>query len=128
MQKDTFLIKSLFWAHALIVLFFIAPFFIPLSIWPKRVEFHFYYVIFTFASEILWGVFMIRHTQKRLNMICPVTSLMQKMRGISLSSPENYKHSFVVEFFERYKLPMSMKLVNIIILISVLILFFQFLF
>lgn len=91
------LISLLYPLHILIFLGWIVPFFIPLSLWKKRIEFHFYYAAANIIIIQVWGLW---YTFKigGYHTICFLTTIMQKLRGYDLLDPRNYQHSFVKEF------------------------------
>ena len=121
--------EFLFNFHIIIFLSIILLFFIPLSVWPGRIWFHFWYVTMILASQILTGLTLLPYMIKsnRYRLVCPLTTWMQYVRGYLPKDPKNFDHSFVSEFGERIGLRIPkgvVSLMNIIILIIASILYF----
>lgn len=122
-RKAIIRLISLF--HLFLVLLWIAMFFIPKSFWLEKVTFHFWYAMIVMGVQLLWGVIYFPIT-KRMDVICPVTTLMQWLRGYPLKSKKNYHHSYVAELLGKFKINVSYQFVNILIFISLVILFIQY--
>jgi len=90
----------LFVLHAIVFIVWFGLFFIPLTVWPARPAFHFWFVFGVFASELATGGLMTKKVGK-FNLICPLTTAMQLSRGYSLQDPTNFDHSFVREVFTK---------------------------
>ena len=99
-KTKKFLANIVFWLHLPIVLLLFGLFFVPRSLWPGRVAFHFWFVVGLLTINISWGFFMYRYT-KKIDQSCPLTTLMQWLRGHPIDSPENYKHSYIAELLEK---------------------------
>lgn len=97
----TFASELLFYLHAPIFIFWVVPFFIPISLWPNRVEVHFWYIIILTIVQYVTGIFYYK-TIGRLQSICPVTIVMQRLRGYNWFDKETYTHSFVAELWGRW--------------------------
>jgi hypothetical protein len=117
--------EVLFWLHAVIFLVWLLLFLVPQSLWSNRVEFHLCYVASMVAAELLTGL-VLRPFMSRFRIVCPLTTLMQQVRGVSYRNPANYNHSFVREFAERFNLHLPYGLVGALIFISLGILLAQF--
>ena len=112
-----FLTELVFWLHLPIVLVLFGLFFVPKSVWSGKVVFHFWFVITVLVVEFLWGLALYRYTHK-IDIICPLTTLMQWLRGYPIDSPQNYGHSYIAELLSRIKVKVSYNTVNIILYIT----------
>jgi hypothetical protein len=99
--------KAVFLLHLLIFLLFPAGFFIPSSVWPERIEYHFYYCIAPFFLFYAWGLIWTIKYRDKIYSICFLDTLMQWLRGHSIWDPKNYRHTFVGELFARLNLNVS---------------------
>ena len=88
--------KTLFWMHVFIFIVWFGLFWIPLSIWPGRVVFHFWYITVAVASELLTGL-LLMPVMLKYRIVCPLRTWMQHVRGYKISDPKNFDHSFVRE-------------------------------
>lgn len=69
--------RIFWWLHFFIVLIALGLFFVPQSLWPKKIMFHFYY---------LWGIILIQiisgliyyPREKKFYFACPLTELEKK--------------------------------------------------
>ncbi len=111
-----FWINILFWLHLPIVLIWFGLFLVPLSVWPGRITFHFYYIVWIMSVQFLWGLYL-----HRVDIICPMTTAMQSLRGYSLKDKENHGHSFIAELFEKIGLNLSYKVVNYLLFVTLII-------
>jgi hypothetical protein len=94
--------EFVFWLHLVIISAWVALFFVPLSLWPGRIAFHFCFSMVVIAHQFIWGAIVMPWT-KRYRMVCILTTLMQALRGYKISDPRNFTHSFVQELFHRAK-------------------------
>ena len=92
-------------------------FLVPQSIWAGVVSFHFWYIVTILLVQLLWGL-TFYSTIKRVDIICPVTTLMQWMRGYSRRSEKNYGHSFIAEFCNMFGFRVHYGGVNVALLIT----------
>ena len=122
-----FLSKFTFWLHLPITLMLFVPFAIPRSIWPGRVTFHFWYFVLVILLQFVWGLWYYPIT-KKIDIICPLTTLTQWLRGKPVDSPKNYKYSFIAELFKILKIKVSYFWVNVVLLVSLVIVTVQFVF
>ncbi len=116
------LIQIIFWLHLPIVILLFSLFFVPTSIWPKRVIFHFWYMISITTIQFLWSTIIF----KKFDIICPLTTIMQSLRGYKLKDKKNYGHSFIAEFLRKLKINVSYKTINIILIITLIIISAQY--
>ena len=98
------LAESLFALHAVIVLFFFIPFFIPTSAWPGRIDVHFAYLSGLLVLNYLWGLIWTIRYRDRLYTVCPLTTLMQCLRGYGMWDARNFRYWFSEELLERLHL------------------------
>jgi hypothetical protein len=121
-KKNAVLAGLLFWLHLPIVLIWFGLFLIPRSVWPARVTVHFWYIASIMLIQLAWSLVIYR----KVNLICPLTTWLQYVRGYPLYSRENYQHSFISELFERYHVKMSFHIVNVLLLITLAIVAVQY--
>ena len=117
--------EIIFWLHLPIVLVWFGLFLVPELLWPAKITFHFWYIVSIIILQFLWGLILFPYT-KKIDMICPLTTLMQRLRGIPVQDKRNYGHSFIAEFLARYNIKSSYKKVNIVLLITLVIIVIQF--
>ena len=84
------------WLHLLIVLILFLMFFIPTSIWSERPLVHFYVMALIILSDLIFGVIYYIY-KNYFTLVCPLTLIMQRIRGYKFSDEKNYKYSFVKE-------------------------------
>ena len=113
-------IEILFWLHFPIVVIWFGLFAIPRFIWPNRVIFHFWFITGIMSIQLIWGLILIPYT-KKVDIICPLTTWMQKLRGYPIKSKKNHNHSFIAELLQRLKIPINYKGVNILLIITLII-------
>ena len=114
--------ELVFWLHLPIVLVLFGLFFVPKAVWSGKVVFHFWYFMGITAVQFIWAV----GAFKRLDIICPLTTLLQWLRGYSLKSKKNYGHSFIAELLERLKIRVSYGWVNGLLLVSLVVVVVQY--
>ena len=112
-----------FWLHLPIVIILFGMFAIPKSIWPGKVTFHFWYFISIIIIQFIWSVSVYR----KFDIICPLTTLMQWLRGYPLKNKKNYNHSFIAELMEKMRIKVSYAWVNVILITSLIIVAVQYL-
>lgn len=118
--------EVLFWLHAVIFSVWILLFFVPLSLWSGRVVFHLCYLVAMVASELVTG-FILMPVMGKYRIVCPLTTFMQQVRGVSYRDPGNYDHSFVREFAQRMGIRVPYGLVAVFIFISLAAVIVQYL-
>jgi len=124
-EKKTFLTELVFWLHLPIVIFWFGAFLIPLSIWPGRIAFHFWFISSLLLIQLAWGIILYPKT-RRIDLICPLTTLLQSLRGCPVESDKNTRHSFIAELLDRLELKISYKNVNLLLLITLVIVAVQY--
>ena len=103
MDRKTLLRGIIHGIHFPICVFWFALFFIPVSFWPGRIAFQFWYAMGMVGLEFVWGALVF----KKAAPICPLTTWMQSIRGYPLKDKRNYLHSYFYEIFHRFKIPMT---------------------
>lgn len=114
------LAEIVFWLHVPIPILWVGLFLVPLSVWPDRIKFHFFYIASLTALMLVWGMILSPKTHK-IRSICILTTLMQYLRGYKIEDKRNYDYSFLGEFFGRLKFKPGPMFVRIIIWISLLV-------
>lgn len=109
--------ELIFWIHVILFTVWFSLFFVPGSIWPKRVVIHFWYITIFVLSELIMGLVLMKK-MKKFRIVCPLTSLMQYLRGYDYGDPSNYDHSFVREFASRFKIKIPYGVVGFFIFLS----------
>ncbi|HIH12942.1 TPA: DUF2784 family protein [Candidatus Woesearchaeota archaeon] len=104
--------EIVFWIHLPIVLLWFGLFLVPASVWSGRIAFHFWFIVTILVLQFLWSVVVFR----RVDIICPLTTLLQYLRGYPQKDKRNYGHSFIAELLKRLHLKMSFKAVNLLLL------------
>lgn len=117
--------EIIYYVHLPVFVLWVVLFFIPVSWWPGRVWFHFWFLIITVAVEVVSGLAYIP-VSGRFDLICPLTLLMQILRGYGFNDVQTYKHSFITEFSERLWFRLSKKTVTILIILSIVLVSCQF--
>jgi len=125
MENKTFLTEIIFWLHLPIVIIWFGAFFIPLSLWPERIKFHFWFISIILIVQLLWGA-MLYSKIKRVDFICPQTTLMQSLRGYPVESEKNFNHSFIAELMEKLHIKISFRWVNILLIVTFIIVSIQY--
>lgn len=120
-----FLTETIFWIHFVIFGVWVALFFVPSSVWPKRIIFHFWYVLIIILSELITGLILMKQIHK-FRIICPLTTIMQTLHGYGLDNPKNYDHSFIREFAERLNIRIPYGFIGFLIFLSLGIIIFQY--
>ncbi len=120
-SNDSFWVKIIFWFHLPIVLIWFGLFAVPLSLWPSRITFHFFYIVGIMSVQLLWALYL-----HKVDIICPMTSWMQWLRGYQLNEKENYGHSFIAELFEILGIKLSYKIVNYLLFVTLIVVTIQF--
>jgi len=98
MKVRLFLANVFFLVHFIIVAFWFGLFFVPSSIWPAKITFHFYLTVLIVAHQFIWGLIIMPWT-KKFRLVCILTTPMQLLRGQKISDPKNYDHSWFKELF-----------------------------
>ncbi|PIR03983.1 MAG: hypothetical protein COV59_02250 [Candidatus Magasanikbacteria bacterium CG11_big_fil_rev_8_21_14_0_20_39_34] len=116
------LVNIIFGIHVCVFLFFPLAFFIPASVWEKRIEFHFWYCFSLFMLFYLWGMLWTLRRKDKIYSICILDTLMQYLRGYSMWDPKNYEHSFVEEMTTRFgRLRLANERIPLLLLICIIL-------
>ncbi len=114
------LIQLIFWLHLPIVVLWFGLFLMPSSLWPGRITFHFWFIISIITVQFFWGLVYFPITRK-IDIICPLTTLMQSLRGFPFRSRENYGHSFIAELLGKLRLKVSYRWVNGLLIVTLIL-------
>ena len=114
--------KIVFWLHLPIVIILFGMFVIPKSLWAGKVIFHFWYFVSIIFFQFLWSLFIYR----KFDIICPLTTLMQWLRGYPLKSKQNYDHSFIAETLDKFRIKIHYKGVNIALIVTLILVVVQY--
>ena len=121
-------VEFFFWIHLPFVLVWILLFFIPTSLWPGKITFHFWYILLLILIQVGWGILLSITTGIKNYMICPLTTAMQSLRGHPLNSKENIQHTYITEVSNKLKVKISGLAVSILALVTFGIVTLQFIF
>ena len=121
-MKPAWLTEVVFWVHLPIVVLWFGLFLVPTSVWPGRITFHFWFIASLLVVQFLWSV-AVYH---KLDIVCPLTTLMQWLRGYPVYDTRNYGHSFIAELLERLDLKLSFQVVNIVLLGTLILVIIQY--
>mgnify|MGYP001558104189 CR=1 FL=1 len=127
MKNKEWLISFIYWIHLPFVLIWLGLFFVPSSVWSYKINFHFWYAVSLTIIQFLWALCIFQSIRK-LGIICPLTSLMQYLRGYPFRSPKNYSHTYIAEVSNRLHIKINDKSVNILTLATLGIIILQFVF
>ena len=119
--------ELVFLLHFAIVAAWFGLFFMPTTLWPGKVTFHFWFILIAVMIQFGWG-FLLLPVTKSYKMICPLTTLMQLLRGYPIADDRNNHHSCIKEFFHRIGKPVPKKAVTILTFASLGIVTIQYLF
>lgn len=125
MKLKNALIETIFWIHLIILIIWFGLFLFPSSVWPNKIPFHFWFIAVITIIQFLWGLTFFKYT-KKIDIICPLTSWMQYLRGFPLKSKENLKHSFIAEILKRLKINVSYKFVSYLLLVTFFVVSLQY--
>ncbi len=98
-----------------------------MQVWPERVAVHFYFIVIMVGFQVIGGL-MYYPVTGSLSLVCPLTVLMQYVRGNRLDDPLCYRYSFVLEFFQRLHLSPRKKSVTVVVIFSVILVSVQYFF
>jgi len=127
MKIRLFLADILFWIHFAIIIAWFGLFLAPLSIWPGRITFHFYFSVVIVVHQLLWGL-IIMPWAKKFRMVCFLTTLRQLLSGQRLSNPKNYDHFWLKKLSGNYQIKISHTLSTILTFFFFSLITFQYLF
>ena len=111
-----------FWLHLPIVIVLFGLFAVPKLVWTGKVTFHFWYFVGIIFVQILWATLF----YKKNDMICPLTTLMQWLRGYPIKSKKNYGHSFIAELLKKMRIKISYAWVNVVLIVCLIIVIVQY--
>lgn len=117
--------EVLFWIHLVMFILWYTPFFIPSSLWPERVVYHFWYIVIQVVAQFLTGFIMMKG-MKKYRIVCPLTAYMQKLRGYDYTDPRNFDHGFVAEFASRFNIKIPRGTVAVLIYTSLAVVIVQY--
>lgn len=112
-----FLIKLIFCLHLPILILGFGPFLIPTSIWPEKIIFHFWYLLIIMLIQFIWSITVF----KKFSLVCPLTTLMQLLRGCKLNDKNNYQYPFVAGLLKKLNIHLSYKVVNALLFFALII-------
>ncbi len=125
MQQDSLFIKMLWWSHLLVVLGLYVLFFIPKSIVPLIATIHLYYMLWVALSQGFWGIIMMKF-RGNFALVCPMTTLMQHLRGYPPTDARNHSHSYVVEVMEHFDVKWKFSTINYMMLVTMVLVIVRF--
>lgn len=108
-------------------LFWCGLFFLPISWWPGKISFHFFLTITILSHQFLWGA-MIRPWTGKYRLVCVFTTITQLLRGLPISDPKNYNHSFTKELFGKVGVTLTNRAIAIFTLTIFTLVTIQYLF
>lgn len=121
-MRNRLLATILFWLHLPIVVLWFGLFLVPKSIWAVKVSFHFWFIAGIMFIQLLWGIYL----TKKIDIICPLTTWMQYLRGYPRDSKKNYQHSYISELLQKLRIPVYYKGINILLLITLVLVTVQY--
>jgi hypothetical protein len=113
MKTRLSLAQVLFWLHVAIVTSWFVLFLVPLSTWPDRITFQFYFAVLIVGHQALWGL-MIMPWSKKFRMVCILTTLQQLLSRQKLSDSKNYEHIWLKKQAGDNRIKISHKLTTIL--------------
>lgn len=127
MRARLLLADLLFWMHFMIIAFWIGLFFVPTSVWPDRITFQFYLTLVIVGHQFIWGSLIMPWTHK-FRMVCILTTPTQLLRGLKISDPKNYDHSWLNEFAGKKGIKITHKVSTLITFSILTLATYQFIF
>ncbi len=118
--------KIVFLIHCLIVLFWLGLFFVPVSLWPNKIIFHFYLTLVIVFNQFIWGLLIMPWT-KKYRMVCFLTTINQLLRGDSIFDERNYDHSFTQELFGKAGIKITHRFATYLTFTVLIVVTFQYL-
>jgi hypothetical protein len=114
--------EIVFLLHQPIIILWFGLFLVPKSIWPGRINFHFWFIFSIMIIQLIWSLLVFR----KLDIICPLTTYMQWLRGYPLKSKKNYDHSFIAETLDKFRIKIHYKGVNIALIVTLILVVVQY--
>ena len=127
LKKDTLIIKLLWWSHLAVVIGLYILFFIRKKLIQEISTINLYYMLWVALSQAFWGIFMIKH-RGSFALVCPMTTLMQYLRGYPVNDEKNHGHSYVVEFMDYLGVKWDFALINKIMIGTIIAVILRFVF
>ena len=121
-NKKNVIAKIIFWLHQPIIILWFGLFLVPKSFWPGKVTFHFWFIIGIMVIQLIWALLIFR----KFDIICPLTTYMQWLRGYPLKNRKNYDHSFIAETLDKLKVKINYRGVNIVLIVTLILVIVQF--
>ncbi len=75
---------------------------------------------------MVWGVVLIPY-MKKYRLVCPLTTLMQFLRGYPVADKRNFDHSFIGEFLAHFKIKAPYGSIGLINYLSLILITIQYL-
>ena len=97
---------------------------IPSFLWPGRMIFQFWYALSIVGGQTLWGILI----HGKIKSVCPMTTVMQLLRGYGLNDEKNYNHGFIAEFIRDIGIPLTKKGTSNLLHLSFVLIVLQYLF
>lgn len=117
---------TIYLVHLILIIFWFGLFLVPTSFWPNRIIFHFWFIFIFMLLQVGWGFILIPY-MKKYRIVCPLTTLMQYLRGYSVSDKNNFNHSFVREFLASIKIKVPYGFVGTINFLSLIFIMIEYL-
>lgn len=127
MKTRLVLANILFWLHFIIGTVWLGLFLVPSSVWYDKIAFHFYLTLIIVAHQFIWGLMLMPWTRK-FRMVCLLTTPMQLLRGLEISDPKNYDHSFFNEIMGKNGIKIPHAVSTLITFSALALITLQFLF
>lgn len=102
--------EALFWLHVVLVVVWIIPYVFHTTPW--MIPFHLWFTAGIVVHWVISGLAVRIMWSKSFGLVCPLTLLVQYLRGIPFYKKENYRHSFVQELLERLGWKVSIKIIT----------------
>lgn len=127
MKTRLLLADLLFWLHFAVGTIWLGLFLVPSSAWHDKITFHFYLTVIIVAHQFLWGLIIMPWTRK-FRMVCILTTPMQLLRGLEISDPKNYSHSWFKELVGNQGIKIPHVTSTLITFSALLLVTFQYIF
>lgn len=72
--------------------------------------------------QLIWSLIVF----KRFDIICPLTTWMQYLRGYKLKDKKNYGHSYIAELVNKFHLPIKYKGITVTLLSTLILVTIQY--
>lgn len=118
-------IGALYAFHVLILVIWFGLFFVPTSVWPAKVIFHFWFIAILYVLQLMMG-FILWPWAKKYKAACFFTVFMQSLRGYKINDSRNYNHGFIREFAKDIGLKLNPWFVEVLLICTLIIVSYQF--